>query len=93
MRRSRSQAYPALEAGRFLPGVDMPLWRMPAQREPTPAPRPPRPDLLFHSADDPAQEHNLAEARPDVVERLTALLREHALTVQAPDEQWLRLGL
>jgi hypothetical protein len=47
--------------------------------------------LLFHTAADPAQEHNLAVERGDMVEQLVDVLRDHARTVHAPAEQWLRL--
>lgn len=93
MRRKRPLSYPQLEAGRFLEGVDMPVWRTPAHTGTPPNPRPRRPDLLFHQPADPGQECSLAEERPDVVEHLANMLRNHAGAVAAPDEQRLRLRL
>ena len=93
MRGNRPHAYPHLEAGRFVPGVDMPVWRTPSWQGERPMPHPPRADLLFNNADDPAQEHDLAKQRPDMVEQIAGVLRAHAERIGAPREQRLRLRL
>jgi arylsulfatase A-like enzyme len=78
-----------LESGRFIPGVDMPVWKMKLQSSYPP----PRPDLLFDNAGDPSQENDLAARRPDQVNALAALLRDHAHALGAPEEQFKRLKL
>ena len=93
MRGNRPHAYPNLEAGRFLPGIDMPVWRTPSWHGERPTPRPPRADILFNNTADPAQEHDLANQRPDMVEQIAHVLRAHAEQIQAPREQRLRLRL
>lgn len=93
MRMNRADSYLDLESGRFVAGVDMPVWRMPAQRHPQPTLDPPRPDLLFHNATDHTQDRDLAASRPDLVAHLSDLLREHAEAVDAPSEQRRRLRL
>ncbi len=92
-RQRRPFAYPDLEAGHFIPGIETPVWRMPlpvdyARHHPTP-----RDDLLFHNPSDPDQLHNVATAHPEVIAQLEGLLRQQMQRVQAPPEQWLRLGL
>lgn len=93
MRERRPHRYDGLEAGRYLAGVDMPVWRTPAWEGERPAPQPPRPDLLFHTRYDRAQEQDLAHARPDIVDHLLGVLRDHAQAVAAPPEQMERLRL
>lgn len=93
MRRERPHSYPRIEADRYLAGVDMPVWRTPTYTGDRPAPRQPRPDLLFDLGVDPAQAHDLAPARPDVIARLSGLLRTHAESISAPPEQLARLRL
>ena len=82
-----------ISAGQFIPGVEMPVWRVPlpadhATRQPTP-----RDDLLFHNPSDPAQERNIALERPEELRRLHMLLCEHARAIGAPEEQVRRLHL
>jgi hypothetical protein len=93
MRSNRPHTYEGLEAGRFLTGVEMPVWRTPSWQGERPTPKPPRPDLLFHTHSDLAQAHDLANERPDMIEQLVGVLREHARTVGAPAEQLARLRL
>lgn len=50
-------------------------------------------NALYCIKEDPQQEHNLYSARPDVVERLKSDLREFLTSIQAPQEQFTRLGL
>ena len=92
-RERRPHVFPAIEAGQFIPGVEMPVWRVPlpvdyANEQPLALG-----DLLFHNPTDPAQAHSLTTERPDVVKWLEGLLREQAQTVGAPDEQIRRLRL
>lgn len=93
MRSSRPHAYPNIQAGNFLAGVNMPVWRTPTYIKPPTNPRTPRPDLLFHRPSDPCQERNLAEQRPEVVAQLVSIVRGHAEAVAAPAEQHVRLRL
>jgi arylsulfatase A-like enzyme len=81
-----------LEAGHFIPGVDMPVWRMRLPPGHLPQ-RPPRPDLLFHNPSDPQQETDLAAARPEIVRRMEALLRQHTADLGVPVEQIVRLRI
>lgn len=92
-RHERAFDYPELEAGRFLPGVDMPVWRMPRHGTAPKDMTVPRPDLLFNNVEDPDQEHDVAESRPDIVRELEDILRQHARAVGAPQEQLDRLRL
>ena len=88
MRNHRPARYPDIEAGHFIHGVDMPMWRT-LKRPDRPAP--PRPDLLFHNPSDPDQEYDRAHDRSDIRDHLIKLLRDHALAVHAPEEQRRRL--
>lgn len=82
-----------LEAGRFLPGVSTPVWRMPSGAWDVLNLHPPRPDLLYHNPSDPEQERNLAADRPAKVAELEALLRGHMRRLGVPEEQYARLRL
>ena len=88
-RRERLFTSPDLVPGGFLPGVEMPVWRMPTGW----SPEPPRDDLLFNNQADPGQQHNVAPDNPDVIRRLEVQLRDHALALGAPEEQLGRLRL
>jgi arylsulfatase A-like enzyme len=48
---------------------------------------------LYNAKEDPKQEHNQYDERPDVVERLKSSLREFLISISAPHEQFTRLGL
>ncbi|MCW5852924.1 MAG: hypothetical protein KIT87_22835 [Anaerolineae bacterium] len=92
-RERRTHVFPAIEAGQFIPGVEMPVWRVPlpvdyAYEQPLALG-----DLLFHNPTDPGQAHSLTAERPDMVRSLASLLREQAQTVGAPEEQMRRLRL
>ncbi len=93
MRAERPSRYPKLEAGYFLPGVDMQVWKTPTSVNQPRVPRTPRPDLLFNNSEDSGQEHNVATERADLVARLTMIVREHMEAVGAPVEQRLRLRI
>ncbi|HEX2863170.1 MAG TPA: sulfatase [Deinococcales bacterium] len=88
-RTGRAHAF-ELTPGFFVPGVPMPQWRMPAGGARKAAPRP---DLLYHDAEDPGQAVNLAETHPEKVRELEAALAGHLRAVGAPEEQFRRLRL
>ena len=89
-RRRRPDAFvvPGLEAGRYIPGLDMPVWRVPEGRDWGPV----HADLLF-GPDDPAQAHDLAAERPDRVRALEEILAAHAWEIGAPEEIRRRLRI
>ncbi len=76
---------PDLEAGRFISGLDMPVWRIPERRR-----WGDHPDLLF-GPDDPAQERDLASDHPEQVRRLEEILRQHMVDRNVPHELYARL--
>jgi hypothetical protein len=92
-RERRPLSFPSITAGRHIPGVETPVWRVELPFDHARMRPPPLDDLLFHNLSDPEQERDLAAARPEVMGELEALMREHALAVGAPREQLLRLGL
>jgi len=50
-------------------------------------------NALYHIKDDPCQEHDLYHQRPDKVNELKEKLKSYLLSIHAPDEQLIRLGL
>jgi arylsulfatase A-like enzyme len=76
------------EAGRFLPYTDTPVWRYPAPSRSRHAE-----PLLFNVADDPWQRTNLAGAGAPAEGRLRDLLVTALRALEAPAEQYTRLGL
>jgi arylsulfatase A-like enzyme len=93
MRKERPQRYPQLEAGYFLPGVDMPVWKTPTSVHHPRVPRTARPDLLFNNTVDPDQEQNVALDRADVVSRLATIVQQHTEAMGVPVEQRRRLRI
>jgi arylsulfatase A-like enzyme len=88
----RRENFEDIEAGHFIPGAEMPVWRMPRDNgEDWDEDQPPG-DLLFH-ADDVQQLVDRAASEPAVVVRLEAILAEHAAAIGAPQEQLTRLRL
>jgi arylsulfatase A-like enzyme len=83
----RGRNVQAAEPGRFIPGVETPVWKIPVGDVP-----PYAAGLIEHAADPNTQPNLLAE-RPEIAaglrERLAAILREEG----CPEEQWARLGL
>lgn len=76
------------EAGRFLPYTDTPVWRYPApsmSRHDQP--------LLYNVERDPGQRDNIAGREPAIAARLRDLLITALRELQAPVEQYDRLGL
>lgn len=90
-RTARPLTVQGLEAGHFIPGLDMPVWRVPLPVDYQATRPPPNDDLLFHTAADPEQAHDLAAAEPARLRMMEELLRERARAAGAPDEQLRRL--
>jgi arylsulfatase A-like enzyme len=76
------------EAGSFLPYADGPVWRYAAPSHS----RHGKP-LLHDVLDDPRQQDNLAGHDTAAQARMRDLLSEAMVTLQAPQEQFARLGL
>ena len=74
--------------GRFLPGVELPQWRIPVTHEPRS-----REDFLFNRSDDPGQTRNLWAQEPAQRRRMLEALRGLVEQEGAPEEQLRRLGL
>lgn len=79
---------PKSVGGRFLEGIDIPVWRTPCAVSCED-----EPEMLFHVASDPTQSHNLVAERPDVVQRMRERLRQEMNVHGAPPEQYERFGL
>jgi len=79
---------PAEECGLFIPGVGLTQFKVPVEAEPLS-----REDFLFHRAEDPRQEENLWEKKPEQRERMLGLLKRLMEGEGAPQEQYERLGL
>ena len=82
-----------MEAGDFIPGANMPVWRVTMTEDWARTQPKPWDDLLFHNLTDPGQNCNQAADYPEVVTRLEAALGTYLRRIQAPAEQWKRLGL
>jgi hypothetical protein len=76
------------ESGRFLPYTDLPCWRYTSHPDPGQ-----REHLLFGLEKDPEQQHNRAGYDTEQESRLKELLTGALREMQAPDEQFERLGL
>jgi hypothetical protein len=72
-----------------LPYTDTAVWRLPAQEGEQQATEP----TLYDTAEDPAQTENLVAERPAEADRMQGLVREALETLEAPAEQFDRLGL
>jgi hypothetical protein len=92
-RQQRRLDFADIEPGRFLPGINTPVWRRQLGHDAVRHPTEPRDDLLFHNPSDPGQLYNLAAQRPDILQQMVEKLRARAQTVHAPDEQFARLHL
>jgi arylsulfatase A-like enzyme len=75
-------------SGCFIPGVDLPQWKIPATVQPHTFE-----NFLFHRRDDPEQERNLWDSHPDERTRMLELLGGLLAAEGVPAEQWNRLGL
>lgn len=72
--------------GRFIPGVDCPVWRIPCDGKDA------MPPMLFDAADT-AQRHDIAAERPDLVQAYRAKAVEWLTRDGVPPEQYARLLL
>ncbi len=84
---------PPTDAGRFIPGVDLPQWRIPVDPRRSVSNPVGRNDLLFHRAADPDQTRNRWHDEPHQRRRMLDLLRELMVAEGTPPEQFERLGL
>lgn len=48
---------------------------------------------LYHISEDPSQKHNLIDEKPEIVQRLMKAASLFLHEINAPKEQWMRLGL
>lgn len=81
------------DAGRFIPGVDLPQWRIPVDPDRAESQPIGRDNLLFHRATDPAQARNLWNDEPVQRRRMRDLMRDVMVAEGSPPEQFARLGL
>lgn len=79
-------ASPDMSSGHFIPGVELPQWRVPAQPQV-------RPDYLWSREEFSLTPRNLHAQEPAQVRRMQELLRAGLAECQAPPETLARLGL
>lgn len=80
-------AAPDATAGKFIPGVDCPVWRIPFG---VPAAAP---SYLMKRGADPGDLHDLSGAEPQTADRMKSLLKQCIDATTAPPEQYDRLDL
>lgn len=78
---------PDAESGKFMPGVDWPLWRMEQKVKLD------MPSILYRKDDPLFREKNVIAECPDVADRLRRKLREAVSEDGCPPEQFERLGI
>ena len=78
---------PEAEAGKFIPDVDCPVWKIPARNSA------PIEELLFDRRTDPEQDHNILDASPEIRRHMRQVLRSLMDQTGAPPEQYHRLML
>lgn len=78
---------PDAEAGKFIPGVDCPVWRMPRGMSWA------IPDYLMRRGADPSVLEDQCAREPETAARMRALLKAQIEEATAPPEQYARLGL
>ena len=76
-----------ITAGRYIPGVPYPVWRIPLAR------RGKEDSILVSRADPPGEEQNLIAADPALAKRMRELLVSLMREEGSPPEQFERLGL
>jgi arylsulfatase A-like enzyme len=77
-----------VDSGQFIPGVDLPQWKIPIQFRPLSTE-----NFLFHRAEDPDQTQNLWDSALEQRQRMENVVREIMHREGAPPEQFERLGL
>jgi hypothetical protein len=75
-----------MQAGKFIPGVDIPQWRVPARACDLPS-------YLWHRNGFALVRENLLPQHDDVARQLRGMLRDAVLAVPCPPETLVRLGL
>ncbi len=83
----RSNGSPDAEAGKFIPGVDCPVWRLPMRSAFD------FPSILYRRDAPLFSEPNIIDSEPEVVAALRRRLKEAITTDGCPPEQFDRLGL
>jgi len=78
---------PQATSGKFIPGVDCPVWKYPQKSSPV------LPELLFDRADDPNQLNDLSGVEKGKVSEMRRILKSLMDEEGAPPEQYIRLGL
>lgn len=82
-----------IEIGLFIPGVDVPVWKLPWRTHSFTGGRSAAPSVLYRRSDPMFQEVNRYDSDPALRDRAQALLRELMETEGTPPEQYVRLGL
>jgi len=84
----------AVDHGTYIPGVEMPLWKLPISPD---GPQDRRPldsePLLYHRKTDPGQQDNVWNTEIEQRERMERILAEKLNNYGAPPELFGRLGL
>lgn len=78
---------PDAEAGKFIPGVDCPVWKMPRGRGAS------YPSILYRRDDPLFEERNIIADQPEVAAKLRARLRHEIERDGCPPEQFDRLEI
>ena len=77
---------PDATSGKFIPGVDCPVWKMPVDSQPV------VPELLFDRVNDPTQEKDLSSSECGTVKKMREVLKSLMDGEGVPPEQYKRLG-
>jgi hypothetical protein len=82
------------EHGHFIPGVDLPQWKIPISPDgPGDRRALDSEPLLYHRPSDPMQRHNVVAEQPEQFERMRTLMRDTLASYGAPTELYRRLSL
>jgi arylsulfatase A-like enzyme len=84
---SYSKPDAGIVSGRFIGGVDSPVWKIPAKS------MKPYPELLFDRKTDPFQERNVLSEKPEIRNEMRQKLIGYMREINAPEEQYARLML
>ncbi|MCL2832719.1 MAG: sulfatase [Treponema sp.] len=82
-----SSPSPDITSGKYIPGVNSPVWKIPVKGEPV------FPEMLFDRRSDPEQKMNLVKERPEIVKMMKEKLVKLMLEQGVPEEQFARLRL